>query len=96
MERTQIYLTAEQKTALEEIARLKSVPMADVVREAVSEYLARKTADHRLQVLDGTFGAVPEWKGVDSIEHVRRLRSGWEERRDRLAGGVAHNGRDRE
>lgn len=97
MERTQIYLTAEQKAALEELARRKSVPMADLVREAVSEYLARKTSDHRLRILDDTFAAVPEWRDVDGVEYARRLRSGWEVRRDRLARGVvAQNDRDRE
>ncbi|MEW5866371.1 MAG: CopG family transcriptional regulator [Bacillota bacterium] len=91
MERTQIYLTAEQKTALEELSKMRSVPMADVVREAISEYLARNAVERRLKVLDDTFGTVPEWRDVDSVEFVRRLRSGWEERLERLAKGEAGN-----
>jgi len=54
--------------------------MAEVVREAVSEYLERKTSETRFAVLDETFGAVPEWKDVDSVEHVRSLRSDWDDR----------------
>lgn len=91
MERTQIYLTSEQKTALEELSKMRSVSMADVVREAICEYLARNTVEHRLKVLDDTFGAVPEWRDVDSVEFVRKLRSEWAERLERLMKGATGN-----
>lgn len=93
MKRTQIYLTNEQKTALDDIAKMRSVSMAEVVREAVSEYLQRKTSETCFAVLDETFGAVPEWQDVDSVEHVRNLRSGWDNRRERVMTGEAHNER---
>ncbi|MDI3280164.1 MAG: ribbon-helix-helix protein, CopG family [Bacillota bacterium] len=86
MERTQIYLTSEQKAALEALSRMRSVPMADVVREAVSEYLARAGAEYRLKVLEETFASVPEWRAVDGVEYVRALRSGWAKREKEIRG----------
>jgi Arc/MetJ-type ribon-helix-helix transcriptional regulator len=94
MKRTQIYLTEEQKTALDGIAKMRSISMAEVVREAVSEYLERKTSETRFAVLDETFGAVPEWQDVDSVEHVRSLRSDWDDRRMRVMGGKAQDEQD--
>lgn len=94
MKRTQVYLTEEQKAALDDIAKMRSVSMAEVVREAVSEYLERKTSENRLAVLDETFGAVPEWQDADSVECVRNLRSGWDDRRRRVMEGEAHNEQD--
>jgi Arc/MetJ-type ribon-helix-helix transcriptional regulator len=84
MKRTQVYLTEEQKAALDDIAKMRSISMAEVVREAVSEYLDGRTSETRFAVLDETFGAVPEWQDADSVEHVRNLRSGWDGRRRRV------------
>ncbi len=94
MKRTQVYLTEEQKAALDDIAKMRSVSMAEVVREAVSEYLERKTSENRLAVLDETFGAVLEWQDADGVEYVRNLRSGWDDRRRRVMEGEAHNEQD--
>ena len=94
MKRTQIYLTEEQKAALDDIAKMRSMSMAEVVREAVSEYLERRTSEARFAVLDETFGAVPEWQEVDSVEHVRSLRSDWDDRRKRVMEGEAQNEQD--
>lgn len=87
MERTQVYLTSEQKAALEKLSRQKSVPMADLVREALNEYIAKTTADYRLKVLEETFGGVPEWRDIDGVEYVRNLRSGWAKREERIDRG---------
>jgi predicted DNA-binding protein len=75
--RTQIYLEDEQKARLEAIARSRSVSMADVVREAVSEYLAKNEADHRSAVVRETFGAVSEWGDRDGVDLVREIRGQW-------------------
>ncbi|MEX0973821.1 MAG: CopG family transcriptional regulator [Bacillota bacterium] len=79
MERTQIYLAAEQKARLEAIARAKSVPMADVVRDAVAQYLLASEPDQLLTVIKETFGAVVEWKEKDGVALQRELRSMWED-----------------
>ena len=51
--RTQIYLTDEQRARLDERARREERPMAQLVRDAVDEYLAG--ADD----LEATFGSAP-------------------------------------
>jgi hypothetical protein len=78
MLRTQIYLTADQKARLEAIAKSKSVSMADVVRDAVSSYLANNDSELRLSVLRDTFGAIGEWKDHDGVSLARSLREQWE------------------
>ena len=61
MIRTQIQLTEEQARALRARARLEERPMAELVRESVAEYLARRpTPDvrelaRRARDLEGRF-----------------------------------------
>lgn len=81
MERTQIYLTSEQKARLETIARARSVPMADVVRDAVDEYLLSNEPNQLLSAINKTFGTVTEWKGKDGVALQRELRAMWEDSR---------------
>lgn len=57
--RTQIYLTAEQRRALDLRGRRTGQPLAAMIREAVDGYLG----DLRLDVdaaLDETFGTLPD------------------------------------
>lgn len=51
--RTQIYLTDEQRARLATRARRDGVPMSQLIREAVDDYLGEEDA------LTGTFGALP-------------------------------------
>jgi len=55
--RTQIYLTPEQRRALDVRARSEDRTMADLVREAIDRFLGTP-ADPRT-ALDATFGALP-------------------------------------
>ena len=50
--RTQVQLTEEQARALKARARDEERSMADLVRESVSEYLARRPAKDRRILLD--------------------------------------------
>lgn len=77
MERTQVYLTSEQKARLEALARARSVPMADVVRDAVDQYLAASEPRDLLAAINKTFGTVPEWKDKDGATLQRELRAMW-------------------
>ena len=43
MIRTQIYLTEEQRRKIKRLAKLQYKSMAQVVREAVEEYIIRQT-----------------------------------------------------
>ena len=61
MIRTQIQLTEAQARALKARARLEERPMAELVRESVAEYLARRPAPdarelaRRVRDLEGRF-----------------------------------------
>jgi hypothetical protein len=57
--RTQIYLTPGQREKLSERAKRQGRTMADVIREAVDDYLARGTVD---DILERTFGMSPEFE----------------------------------
>jgi predicted DNA-binding protein len=79
MDRTQIYLTPEQKEALLDLSKNTSTSMAELIRLAIDEYLSKKSQDNRLQAIQETFGAIPEW--VDDGETFTRLmRAGWKNR----------------
>ena len=52
-QRTQIYLTDEQRARLDEVADRHSIPMAEVVRRAIDAYLDLDDD------LDATFAAAP-------------------------------------
>ena len=55
--RTQIYLTKEQRTRLDKVSEAEGIPMAEVVRRALDQYL-----DDEIDVAEAmrsTFGADP-------------------------------------
>jgi predicted DNA-binding protein len=56
--RTQIYLTVEQRERLGELALTRNSSLAELVREAIEQYLARglQDPDH---ALEATFGVLP-------------------------------------
>lgn len=57
--RTQIYVTAEQRRRLDEIARREHKAMAEVIREAIDVFLAVAPADPE-PALRATFGMTPD------------------------------------
>ena len=57
--RTQIYLTRDQRERLDEVTRRQGKSLADVVRQAVDEYLARSVLDLQ-SALDASFGSMPD------------------------------------
>lgn len=58
-QRTQIYLTSEQRRRLDEIATREGKTLAQVIREAVDAYLTGAVPD-ATTVLAATFGAAPD------------------------------------
>ena len=58
-ERTQIYLTSEQRKRLDELAASQGKSLAQVIREAVAAYIVEAPADAE-SALDATFGVAPE------------------------------------
>jgi hypothetical protein len=69
--RTQIYLTAEQRRQLDEIARREGKAMAEVVRDAIDAFLASGPGDPRT-LLDATFGSLPDLEVPSRDEWDRR------------------------
>ncbi len=57
--RTQVYFTERQRRELDELARREGKSLAELVREAVDAYVARRRPDLDA-VLDASFGALPQ------------------------------------
>ena len=79
MERIQIYLTPEQKEALKTLGGKRAIPMAELIRQAIDDYLSQHKRDDRKWAIQETFGAVPEWMESGKL-YTRRLRSNWRNR----------------
>ncbi|HBA72311.1 MAG TPA: hypothetical protein DCZ63_09030 [Geobacter sp.] len=59
MTRYNVYLSAPQIDALRRIAEEKGVPVAELIRRAIDEWLERQTK------LDGFFKECTQWSRVD-------------------------------
>lgn len=57
--RTQIYLTADQRKRLDELAHRRGEPLAQIIRDAVDAYLAGVEVDAET-ALAATFGRSPD------------------------------------
>jgi len=57
--RTQVYLTEGQRKRIDAMSKAEGVTMAEVIRRALDEYLARVMPDPTV-ALEATFGAAPE------------------------------------
>lgn len=80
VERTQIYLSREEATALDREAKRRGQTRSHLIREAIDRvYLSEPSQEEVLEALDASFGA---WKNRSESgeEYVERIRSG-----DRLA-----------
>jgi len=55
--RTQIYLTEAQRQRIDRMTASEGIPMAEVIRRALDEYLGDES--DASAVLSSTFGAVP-------------------------------------
>ncbi|CAN5570300.1 hypothetical protein BH23ACT6_BH23ACT6_07840 [soil metagenome] len=68
--RTQIYLTAQQRAQIDEVAEAEGLTMAEVVRRALDAYLAEETPDPSA-ALRQTFGASAQASAPSRDEWVR-------------------------
>ncbi len=73
MERTQIYLTREQKKALKTIAAQKHTPLAEVVREAVELYIAEQKPS-AVERIGRARGLWKDRQDLDAAVYERELR----------------------
>lgn len=74
MERTQIYLTREQKKALKDIAVKKRVPLAEVVRDAVEQYIVQQKPT-TAEKMSRARGLWRDRKDLDAVAYERELRT---------------------
>jgi hypothetical protein len=72
--RTQVYLTKEQRQALDARRKREGKTLAAVVRDAIDAYVAADV--DRQTVLDRTFGSLPDFEVPSRDE--------WEERAKRI------------
>jgi hypothetical protein len=68
--RTQIYLTAEQRAALDELRRRDGKSLAEIVRDALDAYVAENGADPD-PPLAATFGVAPAFEVPSRDEWAR-------------------------
>jgi metal-responsive CopG/Arc/MetJ family transcriptional regulator len=75
--RTIIELTDEQVERLKAISEREGLSRAAIVREAVDEYLGKKSDEEFERALSAVFGM---WKdrGIDGVEYQRQLRAEWD------------------
>lgn len=57
--RTQIYLTTEQRQRLDDLGRRQGTKLAELIRQAVDQFLAEKDPDP-VSALESTFATMPE------------------------------------
>lgn len=82
MERTQIYLTREQREALRAISERRNQPQSEIIREAIDCYIvdAAKEVDVT-EALEKSFGI---WADRDDLDDLMdTLRQEWDERIER-------------
>lgn len=71
MKRTQIYLTEEEQKELDRLSEERGVSKSSIVREAVDEYIAKFSAEHRREVFDRAAGM---WKNRDDLPDFEEIR----------------------
>jgi hypothetical protein len=75
MIRTQIYLTEEERTAIQALAVAAGKPQSEIIREAVDHLIARSSTAHRDAILDAAAGL---WQDRDDLPDFSALRQQWD------------------
>lgn len=79
MERTQIYLSEEEREALDRRAEESGQTRSHLIREAIAAYLQQPTKSELEQAIEanaGAWGKRSEAADVDGATYVERLRTG--------------------
>jgi len=75
MQRTQIYLTEQEQTALRRLAEASGRSQSELIREAVDRYLREFSPQAQRAAL---LGAVGIWRERDDLPDWARLRAEWD------------------
>ncbi|MCK4761586.1 MAG: ribbon-helix-helix protein, CopG family [Candidatus Aminicenantes bacterium] len=75
MIRTQIYLTEEEKSALNSLSASSGKSLSRLIREAVDNLIVRYSRNRHSQVLDRAAGM---WKDREDLPDFAELRKDWD------------------
>jgi metal-responsive CopG/Arc/MetJ family transcriptional regulator len=71
MKRTQIYISQGMQEELERLSKKRNTSKSEIIREAVTEYISRHSAEEREKKLKAGAGM---WKGKKDLPDVSKLR----------------------
>jgi metal-responsive CopG/Arc/MetJ family transcriptional regulator len=75
MHRTQIYISEEQKRALDDVSRTTGLSLSQLIRDAIDKFVAHARDRERLKLLREAKGM---WAGRKDLPDLEKLRRGWD------------------
>jgi hypothetical protein len=75
MIRTQIYLTEEERSALNTLSIQMGKKQSELIREAVDNLISKYSQSRRQKILDRVAGI---WKDRDDLPDFEKLRKDWD------------------
>ena len=75
MIRTQIYLTIQEMNELKELAHRSGKKQSELIREAVDEFLVKRSQASRKRLLDEVAGI---WQNRNNLLDFSELRKSWD------------------
>lgn len=92
MERTQIYMTEEQKLSLAILSEKTGDSQSVLIRKALDEYLAKESRGRIENQKDFWSAHVGSWEGEESSsDYVEKMRAGADSRLHGLYGGLSES-----
>jgi len=80
MHRTQVYLTDEERKAIQALARQSGKSFSATLRDAIDDYIAKYRTEALSKAIEASYGC---WRDRDDLT-LEALRHEWDAREDRL------------